>query len=119
MSNNAVKDKSLALAVRIVKLCNVLRKKRDEQIMSNQLFRSGTSIGANVNEALNSPTQPDFVNKLAIAQKECGETLYWLELLRDTEYLTFKEYQSMQSDAEELLKIIRSIILTSKENNKK
>ncbi len=100
-----------------MKLCNVLRGDRGEHVISKQLFRSGTSIGANVHEALNTATRPDFVHKLSIAQKECGETLYWLDLLKETDYLNPAEHQSIKQDAEELLKIIRSIILTSKKNN--
>jgi four helix bundle protein len=119
MKSNVVKDKSFDFAVRIVKLCNILRTDRSESTLSRQLLKSGTSIGANVREALNSPTQPDFVNKLSISQKECDETIYWLDLLQKTDYLTEVEHLSMKSDAEELLKIIRSIILTSKSNKQK
>lgn len=86
-------------------------------MLSRQLLKAGTSIGANIHEALNTQTQPDFVNKLSIAQKECGETLYWLNLLKDTECLTESEYFSIYDDAYELQKIIRSIILTSKANS--
>ncbi|MDR2913008.1 MAG: four helix bundle protein [Alistipes sp.] len=117
--SNVVRDKSFAFAVRIVKLYDILRRERGEHIMSKQLLKSGTSIGANVREALNTQTQPDFVHKLSISQKECDETLYWLELLKETEYMTPTEYQSIRSDAEELLKIIRSIILTSISNKNK
>lgn len=116
--NNVVRDKSFAFAVRVVRLCNILRKERGEYIISKQLTRSGTSVGANIREALNTPTQPDFVNKLYTAQKECDESAYWLELLSATEYITPSEYRSIQTDAVELLKIIRSIILTSKSNTR-
>ncbi len=119
MRGNVVKDKSFHFSVRIVKLCKILRTDRDEHIMSRQLMKSGTSIGANIRESLNTPTQPDFVNKLSTAQKECDETIYWLDLLKETDYLTSNEHQSVKSDAEELLKIIRSIILTSKSNKQK
>ena len=84
--------------------------------MSKQMMRSGTSIGANVREGINAQSKPDFIHKLAIAQKECDECLYWLELLRETNYLTEIEFRSIHNDAAELLKIIRSIILTSKAN---
>ncbi len=117
--SNVVKDKSFHFAVRIVKLCKILRKERNEHIMSTQLMRSGTSIGANIRESLNTQTQPDFVNKLSIAQKECDETIYWLDLLKETDYLITNEHCSVKADAEELLKIIRSIILTSKSNKQK
>ena len=84
--------------------------------MSKQLLRSGTSIGANVSEALNAESDFDFIHKLAIAQKEVNETTYWLSLLEKTEFLTTQEYQSMSSDTDELRKMIASIILTKKEN---
>jgi four helix bundle protein len=79
-------------------------------------MRSGTSIGANVREAVNGQSTADFIHKLFIAQKECDECLYWLELLKETNYIDEKEFTSMNKDGNELLKIIRSIILTSKEN---
>jgi four helix bundle protein len=91
-------------------LCN----DRKEFVLSKQLLRSGTSIGSNVREAINAESPADFIHKCAIAQKECDETLYWLELLKETEYINEKEFTSMNSDANELLKIIRSIILSSK-----
>ena len=87
---------------------------RKEFILSKQLLRSGTSIGANVREALNAESNADFVHKLAVAQKECDETCYWLELLHIPEFINEPEFNSLHSDASELLKIIRSIILSSK-----
>ena len=84
--------------------------------MSKQLLRSGTSIGANVREADNDVSKPDFVNKLGIAQKEADETMYWLELMRETDYLTQTQFESIHHDAEELLKIIRTVILNIKDN---
>ena len=116
-NENVVKVKSFAFAVRIVNLYKLLSDERKEFIISKQLLRSGTSIGANVREALNGESKADFVHKLAIAQKECDESLYWLELLKETNYLNETEYKSISNDATELLKIIRSIIITSK--NKK
>lgn len=85
--------------------------------MSKQLLRSGTSIGANVRESQNGESKADFIHKLAIAQKETDETLYWLELLKETDFIAENEFQSMHADAVELLKIIRSIIITSKKRN--
>jgi len=117
MKDNIVKIKSFEFAIRIVNLYKTLSKQRDEYIMSKQLLRSGTSIGANVREALNGQSRADFIHKLAIAQKECDESLYWIELLMTTGYLTDKESFSLIADANALLKIIRSIILTTKENN--
>ena len=116
-NENVVKVKSFAFAVRIVKLFKILSGDRKEFVMSKQLLRSGTSVGANVREALNAESKPDFIHKLAIAQKECDESLYWLELLKETNYLNENEFNSISNDASELLKIIRSIIITSK--NKK
>lgn len=83
--------------------------------MSKQLLRSGTSIGANVREAINAQSSADFVHKLAIAQKECDETIYWLELLKETGFINESEFSSMNNEATKLLKIIRSIILTTKQ----
>ena len=86
--------------------------------LSKQLLRCGTSIGANVREAHNAESKNDFIHKMGIAQKETSEVIYWLELLKETGYLNQKEFDSIVSDANELLKIIRSIILTSKSNQK-
>jgi len=83
--------------------------------MSKQLLRSGSSVGANVREAQNAESSADFVHKLAIAQKEMDETLYWLELLQSTLYLTEKEFISIEQDAVEILKMLKSAILTTKQ----
>lgn len=80
------------------------------------MLRSGTSVGANVREADNAETKADFIHKMGIAQKEVDETMYWLELLKETDYLSEIEFGSMHWDADELLKLIRSIILTAKSN---
>jgi len=116
MKPDVVKEKSFAFAVRIVRLCQFLADQKREYVICRQLLRSGTSIGANVREAKNAESKPDFIHKLGIAQKECDETLYWLELLTATGYLSSEEYDSVSKEANELLKIIRSIILTSKQN---
>ncbi len=86
--------------------------------MLNQVFRSGTAIGALVSEATYAQSPADFVNKLSIALKECNETLYWLNILKDTEYLNEKEFGSMSTDCQELLKLLISSIKTAKQNNK-
>ena len=83
--------------------------------MSEQLLRCGTSIGANFSESLSAESKLDFIHKLAIAQKEANETLYWLDLLKETNYLTDEQYESLNADCTELRKIITSIILTTKE----
>ncbi|ABG58311.1 four helix bundle protein [Cytophaga hutchinsonii] len=81
------------------------------------MLRAGTSIGANVREAVNAQRKPDFIHKLSISQKECDETLYWLELLKETTYISEFEFESMYNDNVDLLKILRSIIITSKKVN--
>jgi len=100
--------------VRIFNLVKVLRVERCEFDVSRQLVRSGTSIGANVREAINAESKADFIHKLAVAQKEAGETIYWLELLFFTKVLTEAEFNSINADAVELLKIIRTIIINTK-----
>jgi len=117
MKDSIIKIKSFDFAVRIVNLFKYLKSKK-EFILSKQILRSGTSIGANVREALNAESKPDFIHKLSIAQKECDETLYWLELLFRSNILTENEYNSINNECTELLKIIKSIILTSKNKKK-
>ena len=115
---NIVRDKSFAFAVRIVNLYKHLKNDKKEYVLSKQLLRSGTSVGANVREAVNAESKKDFIHKLAIAQKECDESIYWLELLVETNYLNKEESKSLVNDATELLKIIRSIIITTKQRMK-
>ncbi len=115
--SSIIKKKSFEFAVRIVNLYKLLCSERKEFVLSKQLLRSGTSIGANVREGLNAQSQADFIHKLAISQKECDETSYWLELLKETGYINESEYISIHNEATELLKIIRSIILTTKQKN--
>ena len=118
MSDSIIKNKSFSFAIRIIKLYKFLVENKKEYILSKQLLRSGTAIGALVRESQNAESSADFVHKLGMAQKENDETLYWLELLFETNYLDEKEYVSIQQDANELLKMIRSSIMTSKRNNK-
>jgi four helix bundle protein len=99
-----LKEKSFAFAVRIAKVYKHLSESKKEYVLSKQLLRSGTSIGANVREANNAESTVDFIHKLAIAQKETDETLYWLELLNSIDLLTKKEFDSLYADALELLK---------------
>ncbi|MBP1638443.1 MAG: four helix bundle protein [Bacteroidetes bacterium] len=113
---NVLRDKSFTFAVRTVNLYKYIIANKAEYVLSKQLLRSGTSIGANVREAQNAESRADFIHKLGIAQKETDETLYWLELLTETDFLSEPEFVSMQNDATELMKIIRSIILTVKTN---
>ena len=114
---NIIKDKSFAFAIRIVKLYKFLSDKK-EFILSKQLLRSGTAIGALIREAEHAESNADFIHKLAIAQKEANETDYWIELLYQSEYLTKDEYQSIYKDITELNKILASILITSKNKRK-
>ncbi len=115
--SNIIKDKSFKYAVQIVDIYKVLTADRKEYIMSKQLLRSGTSVGANVREAQNAESKADFIHKLGIAQKETDEVLYWIELLNETKYLKTEEFDSLHAGGTELLKIIRTIIINSKKNN--
>lgn len=109
-----IREKSFALAIRIVNLYKYLTKEKSEFTISKQILKSGTSPGANVREAQNGESDADFIHKLGIAQKETAETIYWLDLLHATDYLTSTEYESLLKDSEELLKMIRSAVLTKK-----
>lgn len=111
---NVIKDKSFAFALRIVKCYKFLVDSK-EFVLSKQLLRSGTAIGALVREAEHAESSADFIHKMAIAQKEANETEYWLELLFRSEYLEATQYNSIISDIQELNKILASIIITSKE----
>jgi four helix bundle protein len=102
--------------VRVIKLFQYLTETKKEYVLSKQLLRSGTAIGALVREAQNAESMKDFIHKLGIAQKESDETVYWLELLKETEYINDKEFGSINNEANELLKMIRSAIITSKKN---
>ena len=112
---NAIEIKSFQFAVRIVRLCKHLRGTKKEYTLSKQLLRSGTSIGANVAEAQQAQSRPDFISKLNIALKEAVETNYWLRLLQATDYLTQAEFCSIVSDCRELEKLLTAIIKSSKE----
>jgi len=118
MSNpeNILKTKSFAFAMRIIKLNKYLVNEKREFVLSKQLLRSGTAIGALVREAQNAESKQDFIHKLAISQKECDESLYWLELLVGSELLVQNEFNSIYDEATQLLKIIKSSILTTKKN---
>lgn len=117
MSENTVKLKSKKFAIRIINLYKYLCNDKNEYVLSKQILRSGTSIGANITEALCASSKKDFTNKMYIAFKECAETLYWLDLLFETDYLTNNEYQSIFNDRSELKKLLSSITKTSKDNS--
>ena len=109
-----VKEKSYKFAVRMVKLYQHLNVEKREYVMSKQIVRSATSIGANVREALQGQSKADFTAKMSIALKEASETEYWLELLRDTGYLSESAYNSIQKDCAEIAKMLTSIVKTSR-----
>jgi four helix bundle protein len=115
MNESIIKDKSFSFSIRIVRLYKYLAEKKKEYIISKQFMRSGKSVGALVREVQNTESKADFIYKLAIAQKECDETMYWVELLKETAFLNKKEFEEIYGETQELLKIIRSIILTSKQ----
>ena len=110
--DNAILDKSFDFAVRIVNLYKHLTAEKKEFILSKQLVRSGTSIGANVSEAVRAQSTADFIAKLSIALKEAND--YWLRLLYKTEYFTGKEYDSINKDVNEIVSILVSILKTTK-----
>ena len=116
-TENVVRDKSYAFAVRVVKLAQYLVKEKKERVLSKQLLRSGTSIGANVEEAVGGQSNKDFFAKLNIAYKEARESHYWLRLLHDTDYLTESQAQSLLADTEELQKVIGSILKTLRDKS--
>lgn len=118
MKENVIKQKSFDFAFRIVKLYQFLTESKKEFIISKQLLRSGTSIGANIREAEQAESKNDFIHKLSISLKETNESIYWLELLVATKYITTKHFESINSDAVELIKLLTTIIKTSKQKNK-
>lgn len=111
MSESIIKKKSFELAVRGVNLYKYLIAEKKEFVISKQFLRSVTSIGANVREAVNAQSKADFIHKLSISQKECDESMYWLELLKETSYISENEFNSIHEQSNEVLKIIRSIII--------
>lgn len=117
VNDKPLREKSLKFAIRIVKLYRYLQDDKKEFVLSKQLLRSGTNPGAMIREAENAESTSDFIHKLSIAQKETAETIYWLELLVASDYLSQKEFLSISIDAEELMKITRSIILSCKQKS--
>lgn len=114
--NNVIVEKSYKFAIRIVRLYQYLVKEKKEYHLSVQVLKSGTSIGANIEEAVGGFSKKDFIAKLQISYKEAKETHYWIRLMRDTDYLSEKEAESLLINCEEILKIIVSILKSSKEN---
>ena len=115
MTSKNIQSKAFDFAVRIVKLCKIIKDERKEFILSNQLMRSGTSIGANLAEAQNAQSRADFLSKVNIALKEATETVYWLRLLEATEYITKVEFDSIMADCIEIEKILVASVKTMKE----
>jgi four helix bundle protein len=118
MKENVIKNKSFAFALRIVKAYQFLSEKK-EFVLSKQMLRSGTAIGAMVREAEQAESSADFVHKMAIALKEANETEYWVELIAQSNYLEEKSSESLKSDLTEILKLLTAIIKSSKNNAKK
>lgn len=115
--NNIIAEKSFNFAKRIYFLYKFLTEEKREHILSKQILRSGTSIGANVEEAIGAQSSKDFISKISISYKEARETLYWLKLLFEVNILSEKQFDSIKNDCEEILKIIGSIQKTAKSKN--
>lgn len=118
MKENILKGKSFLFAIRIVNLYKFLKKQHGEYILSQQLIRSGTSIGAIVREAEHAESLKDFIHKLSIGLKEANESKYWLDLLFATEFITKRMYESINKDCEELLKLLTASVKTSRQKIK-
>src|SRR5690554_6413610 len=116
MKENIVKSKSFSFAIRIVKTYQFLIGEKKECVLSKQLLRSGTSVRAMVREAEHAETKKDFIHIMGVAQKEINETIYWLELLNETDYLTQVKFENISRDAIEVIKLVTSIIKSSKAN---
>ena len=116
--NSIIENKSFEFAIRTVNLYKHLITEKKEYVMSKQLLKSGTSIGANVSEGEQGQTKADFHSKMCIALKESNETYYWLRLLFATEYLTEKEYLSMETDIKEIIALLTSICKTTQQNQR-
>ena len=116
--NNMIQDESKAFAIRIINLYKYLRENKHELVLSKQLLRSGTSIGANISESVFGQSDMDFISKLSIALKESNETRYWLELLHETNYLDDKQFISIYDDCEKIKATLINIINTTKKNRK-
>ena len=115
MSNSIVRDKSYTFALRIVKAYQFLNQKQREFVLSKQILRSGTSVGALISEAENAQSKADFINKMNVALKEANETNYWLILLKDSGYIDEKSFTSIHEDCQELIRMLVSIVKTTKQ----
>lgn len=115
-SESIIAGKAYAFALEIINIYKYLISEKKEYVLSKQLLRSGTSIGANVHEAISGQSKRDFVHKLSIALKEAKETQYWLNLLKDSDYINQELFKGVSKNCSELIKILSSIIITTKEN---
>ena len=111
---NIISEKTRSFAIKIIKFCKILSEEKREYIISRQLFRSGTSIGANVRESNNAQSKADFINKLSIALKEADETAYWLELLIESEIIDKQQFEKLNKDLNEIIAILTASIKTLK-----
>ena len=118
MGASIIRVKSKAFAIRIVRMARYLQETKHEFVLSRQVLKSGTSIGANIRESRNAQSTADFINKLEIALKESDETEYWLEILHETDYIDKQTFDSMITDNNELTAMLTSIIKTTKGKNK-
>ncbi|MCT3760661.1 four helix bundle protein [Elizabethkingia anophelis] len=114
--DNIIKQKSFDFAVRVIKLYQYLSNDKKEFILSKQILRSGTNVGAMIRESEHAQSKSEFIHKLSIAQKEINETIYWLELFQATDYLSAQEFESINEDAVDIIKLVTSIIKTTKNN---
>ncbi|MBK8599589.1 MAG: four helix bundle protein [Flavobacterium sp.] len=117
MKSNIIKEKSFSFALEIVDIYKYLSFEKREFVLSKQILRSGTSIGANIREAEHAESKADFIHKLSIALKEANETEYWLDLLYQSEYLTISQFQNIKDQITQQLKLLTSIINTTKNKN--
>jgi four helix bundle protein len=117
MTKNIIYDKSYSFALRIVKLSNYLKNEHKEFVLSRQVLRSGTAIGALIKEAQFAQSKADFIHKLSIALKEANETDYWVNILYDSNYLNKKMYDSLTVDIKEIISLLVSIVKSSKNNS--
>ena len=118
MAESILKNKSYAFAIRVVKLSQFLQSEKKEFVLSRQLLRSGTAVGALVREAEFGQSKADFVNKMSVALKEANETEYWISLLKDTGYIEQNLFENLQADCKELIAMLVSSIKTAKQNLK-
>lgn len=114
MKQNLIKTKSYQLAVEIVNTYKQIKENHNETVLSKQMLRSGTSVGANIRESVNAESDKDFIHKLSISQKEINETMFWLDLLKDTNFINQAKYEDLIDKSNQIYKIITSIIITSK-----